>query len=91
LSSAQAIGILDEVPAMTVRVGAIVVAELGLSMDRFPDEAHLACWVGLSPAAKSSANKGLSTKTGKGNRWLPQALIEVAHAAAGSKNTFLGA
>jgi hypothetical protein len=33
----------------------------------------------------------LSTKTGKGNRWLRQALIEAAHAAARSKGTFLGA
>lgn len=60
-------------------------------MDRFPDEAHLPSWVGLCPAANISANKRLSTKTGKGNRWLRQALIEVANAAARSKNTFLGA
>jgi len=82
LSSAEAIRILDEVPGINVRVGAMVVAELGLEMDRFPDEAHLASWVGLYPAAKISANKRLSTKTGKGNRWLRQALIEVANAAA---------
>jgi hypothetical protein len=34
---------------------------------------------------------GLSTKTGKSNRWLRQALIEAANAAARSKDTFLGA
>ena len=90
-SSAEAIHILDEVPGINVRVGAIVVAELGLEMERFPDEAHLASWVGLCPAAKISANKRLSTKTGKGNRWLRQALMEVANAAARSKGTFLGA
>ena len=33
----------------------------------------------------------MSTKTGKGNRWLRQALIEAAQAAARSKGTFLGA
>src|SRR5947209_12471702 len=37
------------------------------------------------------ANKRLSTKTGKGNRWLRQGLIEAANAAAHSKGTFLGA
>ena len=37
------------------------------------------------------ANKRLSTKTSKGNRWLRQALIEAANAAARSKGTFLGA
>jgi transposase len=60
-------------------------------MDRFPDEAHLSSWVGLCPAANISANKRLSTKTGKGNRWLRQALIEAANAAAPSKDAFLGA
>ncbi len=52
LSSAEAIRILDEVPGINARVGAIVVAELELEMDRFPDEAHLVSWVGLCPAAK---------------------------------------
>ena len=91
LSSAEAIRILDEVTGINVRIGEIVVAELGLQMDRFPDEAHLCSWVGLCPAAKISANKRLSTQTGKGNRWLRQALIEAANAAARSKATFLGA
>lgn len=91
LSRAEAIHILDEVTGINVRIGEIVVAELGLEMDRFPDEAHLCSWVGLCPEAKISANKRLSTKTGKGNRWLRQALIEAASAAARSKGTFLGA
>lgn len=91
LSSATALRILDEIPGVNERIGAIVVAELGLEMDQFPDEAHLCSWVGLCPAAKISANKRLSTKTGKGNRWLRQALIEAANAAARSKDTFLSA
>jgi transposase len=91
LSSARAIHILDEIPGVNERIGTIVVAELGTQMDRFPDEAHLSSWLGLCPAAKISANKRLSTKTGKGNRWLRQALIEAANAAARSKDTFLGA
>jgi len=36
-------------------------------------------------------SKRLSTKTGKGNRGPRQALIEAAHGAARSKNTYLGA
>ena len=91
LSSAEAIRILDEVTGINVRIGEIIVAELGLQMDRFPDEAHLSSGAGLCPAANISANKRLSTKTGKGNRWLRQALIEAANAAARSKGTFLGA
>jgi transposase len=82
LSSARALRILDEIPGVNERIGASIVAELGLEMDQFPDEAHLCSWVGLCPAAKISANKRLSTKTGKGNRGPRQALIEAANAAA---------
>jgi hypothetical protein len=79
------------VTGINVRIGEMVVAELGLEVDRFADEAHLCSWVGMTPAAKSSANKRLSTKTGQGNRGPRQALIEAANAAARSKETFLGA
>jgi hypothetical protein len=41
LSSVTAIRILDEIPGVNERIGTIVVAELGLEMHRFPDEAHL--------------------------------------------------
>lgn len=91
LSQAQAIRILDEVTGINVRIGQIVVAELGTVVDRFPTEAPLCSWVGLCPAAKISAGKRLSNTTGKGNRWLRQALIEAAQAAARSTGTFLGA
>jgi transposase len=91
LGSAQVIGILDEITGINVRIGEIVVAEVGTVVDRFPTEAHLVSWAGLCPEAKISAGKRLSTKTGKGNRWLRQALIEAACAAARSKGTYLGA
>jgi transposase len=85
------IGILDEITGINVRIGAIVVAEIGTAVDRFPTEDHLVSWAGLCPLAKISAGKKLSTKTGKGNRWLRQALIEAASAASRSKGTYLGA
>ena len=75
LSSAQVISILDEITGINVRIGAIVVAEVGTVVDRFLSEDHLVSWAGLCPEAKISAGKRLSNKTGKGNRWLRQALI----------------
>jgi transposase len=90
-SQAEVLDILDEVTGINQRIAQIVVAELGIRLDQFPSEAHLVSWAGLCPAAKISAGKRLSTKTGKGNRWLRQALIEAAHGAARSKGTYLGA
>ena len=91
LSQAEVMRILDEVTGINQRIAEIVMAELGLRLDQFQSEAHLVSWAGLCPAAKISAGKRLSSKTGKGNRWLRQALIEAAHGAARSKNTYLGA
>jgi transposase len=82
LRSAQVIGILDEITGINVRIGEMVVAEVGTMVDRFPTEAHLVSWAGLCPEAKISAGKRLSTKGGTGNRWLRQALVEAAQAAA---------
>ncbi len=90
-SQAEAMRILDKVTGVNQRIAEIVLAELGLRLEQFPSEGHLVSWVGLCPAAKISAGKRLSTKTGKGNRWLKQALIEAAHGAARSKHTYLGA
>ncbi len=87
-SQAEVIRILDEVTGINGRIAEIVVAELGIRLDQFPSEGHLVSWTGLCPAAKISAGKRLSSKTGKGNRWLRQALIEAAHGAARSKNTW---
>ena len=90
-SQAEVMAVLDEVTGINQRIAQIVVAELGIRLDQFPSEGHLVSWAGLCPQAKISAGKRLSTKTGKGNRWLKQALIEAAHGAARSKHTYLGA
>jgi transposase len=85
------IHILDEVTGNNQRIAQIVVAELGIQLDQFPSEGHLVSWVGLYSEAKISADKRLSTKTGRGNCWLKQTLIEAAHGAERSKNSYLEA
>jgi transposase len=87
---AQAVRLLDGVTGVNQRVAEIVLAEIGIDMSRFPSDGHLASWAGLCPGNKISAGKRLSGKTTKGSRWLRQALIEAAHGAAHTKNTFLG-
>ena len=60
-------------------------------MSRFPSHRHCARWARLSPGNDESAGKRRSGKTGRGNPWLREILIECARAAARSKDTYLKA
>jgi transposase len=87
LSFAEALTLLDTIPGVNRRLAEIFLAEIGTDMSRFPDAAHLASWVGICPGNHQSAGKHLSGKTRKGG----QALIEAAHGAMRTKDTYLSA
>jgi transposase len=82
---------LDAIPGIGPWTAEILLAELGVAMDRFPSAGHLASWAGLCPGNHESAGKRQSGATRKGNRWLRAALVEAAQAAGRSKDTYLGA
>lgn len=82
---------LDTIPGISRRIAEILVAEIGTDMDRFPSAAHLASWAGMCPGNNESAGKRLSGRTRKGSPALRTALVEAAHAAAHSKDTYLSA
>jgi transposase len=86
-----ALELLDTIPGVGQRAAEIILAEIGTDMARFPSAKHLASWAGLCPGNKESGGKRLSGKTRKGNPWLRQVLIEVAHAASKTKDTYLSA
>lgn len=87
----QALEWLDTIPGINRRIGEIILAEIGLEMNRFPSAGHLASWAGLCPGHNESGGKRRSGKTTKGSRWLRQALIEAAQAAMHTRDTYLSA
>jgi len=88
---AQEIAQLDSITGVGQRTAEAVVAEVGVDMTRFPTADHLTSWAGLAPGNNESAGKRRSGKTRKGSPWLRAVLIEAAHAAGRTKDTYLGA
>ena len=81
---------LDEIPGIGRVAAAVVVAEIGLDMTRFPTPGHLASWARFAPGVKESAGKKKgNAATGHGNRYLARILGEAAIGAARTP-TFLG-
>jgi transposase len=87
----EAMALLDTIPGGSQRPAAILLAEMGTDMTRFPSAKHLASWAGLCPGHHESAGNRLSGKTRKGSRWLRQVLVEAAHVAAKTSQTYLAA
>jgi transposase len=88
---AAEVALLDTIPGVSQRTAEILLAEIGADRSRFPSAHHLASWAGMCPGNNERAGKRHSGKTRKGSRWLRQVLIEAAHAAARTKDTYLSA
>jgi transposase len=78
----------DSQPGVNRRVAEIVIAEVGADLKVFPGATHLASWAGMCPGNHESAGKRKSGKTRKGSPWLRRALIEAAHGAVRTKNSY---
>jgi transposase len=87
----EAVNLLDTIPGVGRETAQVIVSEIGTDMSRFPSANHLASWAGVAPGNNESAGKHRSGKTRKGNKVLCAALNQAAHAAAGTKNTYLSA
>jgi transposase len=87
----EAVELLDSIPGVGAQVAQTIIAEIGVDMDRFPSDGHLASWAGLCPGNNESAGKRKSGKTTKGSKFLRTALVEAAWAAMHAKGTYLQA
>jgi len=88
---AEAVPLLDTIPGVGETVAQIIVAEIGVAMDRFPTDPHLASWAGVCPGNTESVGKRKSGKTTTGSRYLRAALVQAAWAASHQKGTYLAA
>jgi len=87
---ASAVDRLDEIPGIGPIAAAIILAEVGLDMTRFPTAQHLCSWAKFTPGVKESAGKKKGNgSTGHGNRYLARVLGEAAVGAART-GSFLG-
>ncbi len=87
---ASAAARLDDIPGIGPVAAAIILAEVGVDMSRFPTAGHLCSWAKFSPGINSSAGKTKGNgSTGHGNRYLARVLGEAAVVAART-DSFLG-
>jgi len=86
-----AVSLLTTMPALKATSAAVVVAEIGDDMSKFPSAGHLLSWAGLCPRLDESAGKRRSTRTRQGAPWLKTTLVQIAWAAARKKDSYFHA
>jgi transposase len=87
----EALERIDGIPGMGRRTAEDVLAEIGCDVSRFPTAAQLASWAKVCPGNNESAGKRKTGKTGHGNTWLRDTLVEAAWGATRTKDTYLAA
>src|ERR1051326_9253341 len=60
-------------------------------MSRFPTPQHLASWAGVCPGNNQSGDKRKNGRTRAGRSALRSVLLQAAHAASRTRNTYLSA
>jgi len=87
----EAIARLDEITGIGRISAEQILCVIGLDMNRFPTDKHLASWVALCPGNNESAGKRKSGKTRHGNRLLKTTLIQAVRSIAHTKGNYLSA
>lgn len=79
---------LDAIPGVDLLTAWTMIAELGPEAAAFPDDKHVASWVGFCPGNHESGGKRQSGRTTHGNRYLRRALCQAARAATRKKGAY---
>jgi len=83
--------LLQTIPGVGKVLSQVIVAETGGDMTRFGSPEALSAWAGVAPAVHESAGKRTPAGSRQGNKWLTSSLVEGAHSAAQTKDTYLAA
>ena len=87
----RAADVIQDIPGIAKNSAQAIIAVIGTDMNRFPSDAHISSWAGLSPGNNESAGKRKHGKTSKGNELLRSTLIICAHSAVKNKNSYFHA
>jgi transposase len=79
---------LTTIPGVSQTTAAVMVAEIGIDMSRFPSDGHLRSWAGLCPRLDESAGKHRSKRLRPGAQWLKTTLMQGAWAAVKTKDSY---
>ncbi len=79
---------LAQIPGVDRVLAAVMIAELGTDMTVFKSAGHLAAWAGVCPGNNESAGKKKKGTARKGNVHLMTALVEAAHGASRTKDSY---
>ena len=83
-----AVSLLTTMPGLRETAVAVILAEIGDDMSKFPSAGHLLSWAGLCPRLDESAGKRRSTRTRQGAPWLKTTLVQAAWGAARHKASY---
>jgi len=82
---------LLSIPGIQEVAAAAIISEIGVEMDHFPSDKHLASWAGMCPGNKQSDGKRFSRAMTVGNTSLRTMLGEVAWIISRMKDNYLSA
>ena len=80
---------LVTIPGVSATAASVIVAEIGVDLQRFPTAGHLISWAGLCPGLNQSTGKVKSRTLRDGAPWLKTVLVQSAWAASRNKDGYL--
>jgi transposase len=86
-----AVSLLITMPGVRDTGAAVILAEIGDDMSKFPSAGHLVSWAGFCPRLDETAGKRRSTRTRSGAPWLKTTLVQMAWAASRKKDSYFHA